>query len=96
MQCLITYDVATEDTAGSRRLRKMAKLCEAYGQRVQKSVFECAINQMQLEQFIHRAEKIMDETKDSLRIYRLPPNRDQYLQVLGKPFAYDVNDPLIV
>ena len=96
MQLLITYDVATDDTAGARRLRRIAKICEGYGQRVQKSVFECTINQMQLEQFIHRAEKIMDETKDSLRIYRLPPVRDQYLQVLGKPLTYDVNEPLVI
>ena len=96
MQLLITYDVATDDTAGARRLRRIAKICEGYGQRVQKSVFECTINQMQLEQFIHRAEKIMDETKDSLSIYRLPPVRDQYLQVLGKPLTYDVNEPLVI
>lgn len=96
MQLLITYDVATDDAGGERRLRRMAKACEAYGQRVQKSVFECTINQMQLEQFIHRAEQIIDEDKDSLRIYRLPPTRDQYLQVLGKPLSYDIQEPLVV
>jgi CRISPR-associated protein Cas2 len=96
MQLLITYDVATDDAAGARRLRRMAKACEAYGQRVQKSVFECTINPMQLEQFRHRAEQIIDESKDSLRIYRLPPTREQYLQVLGKPLAYDINEPLVL
>ena len=96
MQLLITYDVATDDANGVRRLRRMAKACEAYGQRVQKSVFECTINPMQLEQFIHRAEQIIDADKDSLRIYRLPPIRDQFLQMLGKRLSYDINDPLVV
>lgn len=96
MQLLITYDVSLDDASGARRLRRMAKACEAYGQRVQKSVFECTINQMQLEQFIHRTEKIIDADKDSLRIYRLPPTRDQYLQVLGKPLTHDIHEPLVV
>jgi CRISPR-associated protein Cas2 len=96
MQFVIAYDVSTTDLAGARRLRRVAKVCQAFGQRVQNSVFECTIDQMQLEQFIHRIEQVMDVTQDSLRIYRLPPVREQSLQVLGKPLTYDLHDPLIV
>ena len=96
MEYLVTYDVATDDKAGVGRLRRVAKICEGYGQRVQKSVFECRINQMQLEQFIHRLEQVMDADKDSLRIYRLPSMRKQYLQVLGKPLVHDIHDPLVI
>jgi CRISPR-associated protein Cas2 len=96
MEFLIAYDVATGDASGPKRLRRVAQVCEAFGQRVQNSVFECTIDQMQLEQFVHRIEKIMDARQDSLRIYRLPPKREQYLQVLGKPLTYDLHDPLVL
>ena len=96
MELLVTYDVATSEKSGDKRLRRVAKACEAYGQRVQKSVFECSLSQAQLEQLTHRLEQIMDEKLDSLRIYRLPSSRKQFLQVLGKPLAHDVHDPLIV
>lgn len=96
MEILVTYDVATEDKSGEKRLRKMAKACEAYGQRVQKSVFECTITQVQMEQFVHRLRKIMNEEKDSLRIYRLPTTRSQSLQVIGKNITHDLHDPLVV
>jgi CRISPR-associated protein Cas2 len=96
MELLVAYDVATGDAAGPRRLRRVAKVCEVYGQRVQNSVFECTIDQMQLEQFVHRIEKIMDMAQDSLRIYRLPPKREQYLQVLGKTLTYDLHNPLVL
>ena len=96
MQLVIAYDVSTSDLAGTRRLKRVAKVCEAFGQRVQNSVFECTIDQMQLEQFVHRIEQVMDLAQDSLRIYRLPPIREQSLQVLGKTLTYDIHDPLIV
>ena len=50
MLVVVTYDVSTESAAGRRRLRRVAKVCESTGQRVQKSVFECQVNEMQLEQ----------------------------------------------
>ena len=54
MDIVVTYDVSTETAAGKRRLRKVAEACLAYGQRVQQSVFECALDEMQLEQLRHR------------------------------------------
>lgn len=96
MELLVTYDVATADAAGERRLRKVAKICEAHGQRVQKSVFECTLNEAELEVFMHKVEKLMDLDADSLRIYRLPQPREKYVQVIGQTLDFDLHDPLVV
>jgi CRISPR-associated protein Cas2 len=71
MEVLVFYDVATETAVGRRRLRRVAQICLDYGQRVQKSVFECSINEMQYEQLRDRLLKCIDTEEDNLRIYRL-------------------------
>lgn len=71
MLVLITYDVNTETEAGKKRLRKVAKACLNYGQRVQDSVFECLIDTAQLRQLQARLEELIDQDKDSLRFYFL-------------------------
>lgn len=96
MEILVTYDVATDTPEGRSRLRRVAKACEAYGQRVQKSVFECVVNGAQLEQLRYRLQKAMSETEDSLRIYQLPEPRERYLQVLGREPEHDQRDPLVL
>ena len=96
MEILVTYDVATADSAGARRLRRVAKICEAHGQRVQKSVFECTLSAAQKEQFIHALTQEIDEDEDSLRLYHLQQPREQFLVVLGKALEVDLHDPLIV
>jgi len=96
MELLVTYDVATSESDGAKRLRHVAKACEAYGQRVQKSVFECTLTRAQLEQLTDRLEQIIDEKCDTLRIYRLPSARDQSIRVIGKALSHDLHDPLIV
>jgi len=88
--------VSTESAAGRRRLHRVAKVCEAYGQRVQKSVFECIVTPGQLEQLRHRLRKEIDEGEDSLRIYRLQEPRERYLQVLGRQVVLDLHDPLVL
>ena len=70
MEVLVSYDVATDTTAGRRRLRRAAQICLSYGQRVQQSVFECSINEMQYEQLRDRLLKCIDKEEDNLRIYR--------------------------
>jgi CRISPR-associated protein Cas2 len=96
MEVLVTYDVSTTDAAGARRLRRVAKICEGFGQRVQNSVFECALNEAQLEQLVHRLEKAIDTEQDSLRIYRLRQPRAQYVTVMGKSLDFDVREPLVL
>ena len=69
MFILATYDVNTEDKEGRRRLRRVAKTCQNYGQRVQFSVFECVLSQKDFIKLRSKLEKEIDVNKDSLRIY---------------------------
>lgn len=96
MEILVAYDVNTEDLAGQRRLRRVAKVCEGHGQRVQKSVFECILNPGQLEQLRHKLLQAMDEELDSLRIYRLREPRARFLEVYGKPPEFDLREALVL
>lgn len=96
MEWLVTYDVAVETAAGRRRLRRVAKLCEAHGQRVQYSVFECRLTDGQFAMLWTRLLDVIDPETDSLRAYRLPEARDRYLQVAGKPLPYDLRGILLV
>jgi CRISPR-associated protein Cas2 len=95
MDILVTYDVSTETPDGRRRLRKVAEACLAYGQRVQKSVFECSLNEMQLEQLKHRLLQCMNAQEDSLRIYRMALARERYLWTFGLQHHIDYDAPLI-
>lgn len=95
MEILVTYDVATDSSAGRRRLRRVAKVCEAFGQRVQYSVFECMVNAAQYEQLLYQLEKVIAVEEDSLRIYRLQEPRERHLRVLGRELAFDQHDPLV-
>lgn len=96
MEIVVAYDVATETQAGRRRLRKVAEACLAYGQRVQFSVFECSLTEMQLEALRDRLRGIMDEQRDSLRIYRLPQPRERFLWTYGVLREIDFKGPLVV
>lgn len=78
MDILVTYDVNTETKEGRRRLRKVAEVCKDYGQRVQYSVFECRVNEMQYEFFQARLLKIINPKTDSVRFYRLRSPREKY------------------
>ena len=95
MEILVAYDVATEDAAGRRLLRRVAQSCEAYGQRVQKSVFECVISDADVEVLVARLRAEMDEAADSIRIYRLREPLDRYLQTFGVPPKFDQRGPLV-
>ena len=93
---LVAYDVSTETSEGQRRLRKVAEACLAYGQRVQKSVFECSLTEEQMEMFRQRLLNCIDEKEDSLRIYRLHSYRERYLWTYGVQHDIDYNAPLII
>jgi CRISPR-associated protein Cas2 len=71
MLIIVTYDVSTETREGRKRLRRVAKVCEGHGQRVQKSVFECKVNLMQFEELERRLLAEINEKEDNLRLYRL-------------------------
>ncbi len=96
MHVLVAYDVATETETGQKRLRKVAQVCKNYGQRVQKSVFECVVNQMQYEQMVVQLAACIDLKEDSLRIYRLKEPVDKFTEVYGKNDTVDFEAPLII
>jgi CRISPR-associated protein Cas2 len=93
---LVSYDVNTEDKAGRNRLRRVAKRCESHGQRVQKSVFECSLTQMELEDLERQLLEIMDEAKDNLRIYRLSDTTNWAVKEYGCFRAVDFEAPLVI
>jgi CRISPR-associated protein Cas2 len=93
---LVCYDVSTEDNAGKRRLRHVANACKSYGQRVQKSVFECRVSPAQYETFKAKLTKIIRKDTDSLRLYRLRTPREDHLDVLGIDTYVDFDEPLIL
>lgn len=71
MDLLVAYDVATASPEGQRRLRRVAKVCESFGVRVQKSVFELVLNPHELPLLLHRLNREIDTEEDNIRIYRL-------------------------
>ena len=95
MLVLITYDVNTEDAAGRRRLRQIAKQCVNYGQRVQNSVFECLLDTAQCRSLQHTLCKIMDEEKDSLRFYYLGKKYESKIEHFGCKQTYLPEEPMI-
>jgi len=96
VEVLVAYDVATDSLAGRRRLRQVAKACEGFGQRVQKSVFECIVTDGELAMLQARLARVIDPSSDSLRIYRLREPRDRFLIVHGRTIDHDIHDPLIL
>ncbi len=96
MDILVTYDVNTETKEGRSRLRKVATMCENYGQRVQYSVFECRVSEVQCEQFQARLVKIINKQTDSIRFYRLSSPREKYVESFGVDKYTDFDKPLIM
>ena len=96
MLVLITYDVNTEDAAGRRRLRQIAKQGVNYGQRVQNSVFECMLDTAQCKVLQSKLLSIMDLEKDSLRFYYLGKRYESKIEHFGNPCGYLPEEPLIL
>lgn len=89
MMVLITYDVSTEDNAGKTRLRKVAKECVNYGQRVQNSVFECLLDASQALLLKKHLLELIDLEKDSLRFYYIGNNYRDKIEYYGAKTSYD-------
>ncbi len=96
MFVLITYDVNTQDAAGKTRLRKVAKQCVNYGQRVQNSVFECVIDPAKMKTLQYKLESIIDPGKDSLRFYYLGKNYKEKIEHVGAKPSFDVEGVLML
>lgn len=95
MYVLVTYDVATADAAGRRRLRRVAKTCLDYGQRVQNSVFELSVSPAQWTECKARLLKECNPEEDSLRFYFLGNNWRKRVEHIGAKPSLDIDDPLI-
>jgi len=96
MMVLITYDVNVITPLGKSRLRKVAKQCVNYGQRVQNSVFECLIDPTQFAELKHRLESIVDPETDSLRYYFLGNNWKNRVEHFGAKTGYDPEGILMI
>lgn len=96
MMIVISYDVATSDEGGARRLNRVARVCERYGIRVQNSVFELLIDPAQLVTVKAALLAIIDPKLDSVRIYRLGANWQGRVEQLGKPQRIEQEAPLIL
>ena len=96
MMVLVAYDVSTETPEGRRRLRRIAKVCEDRGQRVQNSVFECLVDPAQWADLRKQLIDEYKEDEDSLRFYFLGKNWQRRVEHVGAKPTYDPEGPLIV
>jgi CRISPR-associated protein Cas2 len=96
LDLLVTYDVNTLTADGRRRLRKVAKVCSGFGQRVQFSVFEISVNAVQRERLMEKLLATIDQTEDSLRVYHLYGGRDKVVESFGRDEWIDYTGPLIL
>ena len=96
MLIIATYDVSTETKEGRRRLRRVAKVCESMGQRVQKSVFECQVDLMQYEELERRLLAEIDVEEDCLRLYRLTEPIELHIKQHGAFRSVDFEGPLVI
>ena len=95
MLVLITYDVATSSKNGAKRLRKVSKKCQDFGQRVQHSVFECIVDATQLVQLKKDLVDLIDPEVDSLRIYKLGNSYKHKVEHIGAKESLNIEEPLI-
>jgi CRISPR-associated protein Cas2 len=96
MLILVTYDVATGDKAGQKRLREVAKICENHGQRVQNSVFECWLKNEHFVVLKQELLKVVELEQDSLRFYFLGSNWEHKVEHHGAKPSINMEDPLII
>jgi len=96
MNVLVTYDVNTETPAGRKRLRRVAKTCEGFGQRVQMSVFECSLTNTQMELMRGKLLDIISPDSDSLRIYRLESRRNDAVEAYGRDDWMDLGAAIVL
>ena len=96
MLILITYDVNTTTESGEKRLRKVARVCEKYGSRVQNSVFEVVLDSAQLVVLKSQLEKLIDHENDSVRFYKLGNSYQHKIETMGKTPLIQAGGPLIL
>ena len=96
MLVLVSYDISTTDPGGPKRLHRVPKVCQNYGQRVQFSVFECIVDPAQWAVLKNRLMEIIDKELDSLRFYYLGSNWRRRIEHVGAKKSLDQEGPMIV
>lgn len=96
MLVLITYDVSTVRAEGQRRLRRVSKICQNYGQRVQNSVFECVVDSTQFAILKLKLLDVIDPEQDSLRFYQLGNTYKNKVEHVGVKESIDLEGPLVL
>ncbi len=93
---VVTYDVDVTETAGAKRLRRVARICESMGVRVQNSVFEVMLDQAKFVQLKQRLNTVIDPVQDSIRFYLLGTHYKHRIDSLGKPLRIQQDGDLIL
>ena len=96
MDILVTYDIADTQSTGASRLRRIADVCEKYGQRVQFSVFECRLSKARLARLVGEVEDIIDCDRDSVLVYRFPGGIEAATRRLGRPQKHALGKPWVL
>ena len=96
MDVLVTYDIADTETTGASRLRRIADVCEKYGQRVQFSVFECRLSKTRLARMVGEVRNIIDHDVDSVLIYRFPRGVEDATLRLGRDESHTLGKPWLL
>ena len=96
MDVLVAYDIADTDGVGAARLRRIARVCEKYGQRVQFSVFECRLSPERLARLIGEVQDVIDSGCDSVMVYRFRGRIGDARMRIGRRQAHEVGDPWIL
>ena len=96
MDILVTYDIADTEGSGASRLRRVAQICEKYGQRVQFSVFECRLSPARMARMIGEIQDIIDSQRDSVIVYRFPGRMEESRRRFGRSQEHGIGQPWIL
>ena len=96
MDVLVTYDIADTEGTGARRLRRVAQVCEKYGQRVQHSVFECRLSPTRLARMLGELQDAMDSRLDSMLVYQFAGAIENARQRFGRDSRHELGRPWVI
>jgi CRISPR-associated protein Cas2 len=96
MYVVVAYDIRTDTKAGQKPLRRIAQVCVNHGQRVQKSVFECQVDELQFANLVRQLRDVIHPAEDSIRIYRVHDFSKRTLVSLGREIGIDFEEPMIL
>ena len=96
MDILVTYDIADTEGVGASRLKRIAQVCEKYGQRVQFSVFECRLSPDRLARMIGEVEDVIDRRRDSVIVYRFPGRIEDARLRFGRSQRHELGQPWVL